>query len=159
MEDIHIRKATPDDLKTLLQFEQGMIEAERPFDPTLKPNGIHYYNLKALLTSDQVELVVAETKNEIVGCGYARIEKAKPYLQHEYYAYLGFMYVLPEHRGKGINQRIISTLKDWAFLKGVTELRLEVYTNNASAIKAYEKTGFQPLMLLMRMDDRSESSL
>lgn len=152
MDDVLIRKATLDDLDTLLRFEQGIIEAERPFDPTLKQNEICYYDLKALLTSEQVALVVAETNELVVGCGYVRIEKAKPYLLHQYFGYLGFMYVLPEHRGKGINQMIIADLKEWALSKGITELRLEVYADNLSAMKAYEKAGFQSLMLLMRMD-------
>jgi ribosomal protein S18 acetylase RimI-like enzyme len=152
MEQIQIRKATMDDLPTLLVFEQGMIEAERPFDPTLKRSGAHYYNLQAFLTSNEVEMVIAETASKIVGCGYARIERSKPYNQHQQFAYLGFMYVLPEHRGKGIIQKILDTLKNWASSKSITELRLEVYAENLSAIKAYEKAGFQPLMLQMRMD-------
>jgi len=36
MNQITIRKATFDDLATLFLFEQGVIEAERPFDSTLK---------------------------------------------------------------------------------------------------------------------------
>ena len=34
MDQIRIRKATFDDLNTLLRFEQGVIEAERPYDRT-----------------------------------------------------------------------------------------------------------------------------
>ena len=158
MEDVRIRKATFDDLDTLLQFEQGVIAAERPFDPTLKTGEISYYDLKALLTSEQAALLVAETDDKIVGSGYARIEKAKPYQQQPYYAYLGFMYVLPEYRRKGINQLVLTALKNWAHSKNVTELRLEVYAENLSAIRAYEKAGFQPLLLLMRMDDSSEDA-
>jgi hypothetical protein len=37
-----IRKATIDDLPVLLQFEQGIISAERPFDSTLLPDPISY---------------------------------------------------------------------------------------------------------------------
>ena len=36
-----VRKATLDDLPTLLLFEQGVIEAERPFDPTIKSGDIN----------------------------------------------------------------------------------------------------------------------
>ena len=42
MHPINIRKAHPDDLEKLLEFEQGIISAERPFDPTLKEGKIHY---------------------------------------------------------------------------------------------------------------------
>ncbi len=88
----------------------------------------------------------------IIGSGYARIENAKPYLQHQQHAYLGFMYVDPNHRGKGINKEIIAALSNWCFLQNITELRLDVYENNEAAIKAYEKVGFAKHMIAMRMD-------
>jgi RimJ/RimL family protein N-acetyltransferase len=151
MENISVRKATLHDLETLLRFEQGIIEAERPFDETLKTGRTQYYDLAAMLQSQNVALVMAERNNGIVGSGYARIEDAKPYNQHSRHAYLGFMYVPEVHRGKGINALIMDALKSWALSKGVTELRLDVYHDNLAAIRAYEKAGFQILMINMRM--------
>ena len=152
MEEVIIRAATLNDLDTLFRFEQNVISTERPFDPTIKRNDINYYDIKQMITAPHVELVVAESANKIVGCGYARIEDAKIYLNHAKHAYLGFMYVEPAYRGKGVNQKIIETLKHWAVAQNVTELRLEVYYQNLGAIKAYEKAGFTRLMLEMRLD-------
>jgi GNAT superfamily N-acetyltransferase len=150
MQNITTRKATLADMDTLLQFEQGVIAAERPFDPTLKESHINYYNLNELITAPHIQLVVAELDGELIGSGYARIENSKIYLRHQQHAYLGFMYVLPQHRGKGVNKIVINTLKEWALSKGITELRLEVYYKNTSAIKAYEKVGFISHMIQMR---------
>ncbi|HZE85234.1 MAG TPA: GNAT family N-acetyltransferase [Puia sp.] len=160
MDKITIRKARPDDLDTLLQFEQGVIGAERPYDPTLRPDPLHYYDIPELISADHIELLVAELESgQLIGCGYARIEQSKHYLRHLRQSYLGFMYVLPEHRGKGVNQRIIAALKDWSVEKGITEMRLDVYTENASAIKAYEKAGFTPYMVDMRIGIGKEPHL
>lgn len=150
MDQIRIRKATFDDLDALLRFEQGVIEAERPYDRTLKREPTRYYDLEEMITAPHIELLVAETDRELIGSGYARIERSKPYLQHARYAYLGFMYVVPEHRGKGINQKIIAALQEWADTEQVTELRLEVYVDNLPAIKAYEKLGFAKHLVEMR---------
>ncbi len=159
MTNIHIRPAITDDLPTLYRFEQGVITAERPFDPTLKPDPINYYDLAAMIDHPDIQLLVAEfgagsaidpPETRLVGSGYARIEPAKPYLRHPIHAYLGFMYVEPAHRGKGINTLIIEGLRGWAQSRGITELRLDVYNNNTSAIRAYEKAGFVPHMLNMR---------
>lgn len=150
MQNITIRKATLADMDTLLQFEQGVITAERPFDPTLKDEHINYYNLPELITAPHCHLVVAELASELIGSGYARIETSKVYLKHPQYAYLGFMYVLPQHRGKGVNKLVIAALQDWAVSQGLNELRLEVYYQNAPAIKAYEKVGFTGHMIAMR---------
>ena len=151
MTDIIIRKATLDDLDTLLQFEQNIISTERPFDKTLKPGHIHYYDIEAMIKAPHIEVVVATLNEEIIGSGYARIETAKPYLAHQQHAYLGFMYVSPAHRGKGVNKKIIETLKQWAFTQDITEMRLDVYNNNVAAIKAYEKAGFTKHLIEMRM--------
>lgn len=167
MSTIHIRPATAADLPTLFRFEQDLIATERPFDPTFKPDPIHYYDLTAMIAAPDVHLLVAESAEaaespgsmrqpesramgQLLGSGYARIEPAKPYLRHATYAYLGFMYTDPAHRGKGINALIMEGLREWAQARGMTELRLDVYNVNSQAIRAYEKAGFIPHLLNMR---------
>ena len=152
MDQIIVRKASLTDLETLLRFEQGVIEAERPFDSTLKPGHIHYYDLEEMIVAPHIEIVVAQLEDEVIGSGYARIETSKPYLKHQKHAYLGFMYVDPNHRGKGVNQKIIEVLKQWSIAQGITEMRLDVYVNNMTAIKAYEKAGFTKHIVEMRMN-------
>lgn len=151
MEQITTRKAQLSDLEILLTFEQGIIKAERPFDPTLKDGEIHYYDIEWMIATPHVEVIVAEINGELIGSAYARIEDSKIYLKHPKHAYLGFMYVKPEHRGKGVNNVIIEALKQWVISRGVTEMRLEVYNENLPAIKAYEKAGFTPNLLEMRI--------
>ena len=151
MDEIIIRPATFADMDTLLRFEQGVITAERPFDSTLKDEHINYYDLVGMIERPDIELLVAELNGELIGSGYARIEEAKVYLKHPKHAYLGFMYVDPAHRGKGVNQKIITALKKWATERNINELRLEVYYDNLPAIKAYEKVGFSKLMIEMRL--------
>jgi GNAT superfamily N-acetyltransferase len=148
---IHIRKATLNDLTTLLEFEQGIIAAERPFDPTLKEETISYYNIEKMISATDIEVVVAVLNKQIIGSGYARIEKAKPYLNHELYAYLGFMYTHPDHRGKGVNNQIIEALTNWVRSQNIFEMRLDVYNDNPSAIRAYEKVGFKKHLINMRI--------
>jgi GNAT superfamily N-acetyltransferase len=152
MSKINIRKARLEDLNILLEFEQGIITAERPYDPTLKEGKINYYDIEKMITAAHIEVVVAEIGAKIVGSGYARIEAAKPYLNHDNYAYLGFMYTDPRHRGKGINAIIIEALKEWCLSQKITELRLDVYNDNPSAIRAYEKVGFKKHLLNMRVE-------
>jgi GNAT superfamily N-acetyltransferase len=152
MEAITVRKATEADLDILHEFEQGVINAERPFDVTLRPGLIHYYDLKVLIHSPQAHLVVAESGNRVIASGYARIDESKAYLRHTHHAYLGFMYVVPEFRGQGVNKIIMGALKQWSKEQNVHELRLQVYENNAPAIRAYEKTGFAKHMVEMRFN-------
>lgn len=151
MHNIIIRRAHPNDLEKLLEFEQGIITAESPFDPTLKAEKIHYYDIEKMLAASDIEVLVAAIDAKIIGSGYARITNAKPYLNHLNYAYLGFMYTDPNHRGKGVNAKIIEALKKWCNIQDIFEIRLDVYNDNASAIKAYERAGFKKHLINMRM--------
>jgi len=143
--------ATLDDLKMLLSFEQEIIRAERPFDETLDKDPISYYDLEQLVMLEEAAVMVAELDSRIVGSGYALIRDAKPYLDHKKYSYLGFMYTDKEQRGQGVNKAIVDALVQWSKAKGMHEIRLTVYNDNAPAIRAYEKVGFKKHILEMRV--------
>lgn len=144
------RSATRDDLPVLLDFEQGIVAWERPFNPTLKPDPISYYDIGELIDRDSAEVIVAVDGERIIGSGYVRIRQASDYVQPSEYAFLGFMFVDPDYRGRGVNRLVTDALLDWAKARELTEVRLQVYSENASAIRAYEKIGFSPLLLEMR---------
>lgn len=149
---ISIRPATLNDLETLLKFEQGVIEAERPMDTFLAKRDLYYYNIPELITSENSQLLVAVCNNELVGSGYIRIENAKHYHKNPQFGYIGFIFVKPTFRGQKISNLVIETLKNWATEKNLKELRLDVYNTNFGAIKAYEHFGFIKSLINMRMD-------
>jgi GNAT superfamily N-acetyltransferase len=154
---ITIRKATIEDLSILYEFEQGVLQAERPMDKTLKISKTYYYDIPNLISELNVELVIAEINDVIVGCGYARIKQARDCFQFDQFSYLGFMFTKEDYRGKGVNKTIMNYLYDWSLSKGIYEVRLEVYPSNNAAIKAYEKVGMQATMHTMRIDLRNKS--
>ena len=151
MDELVIREAQIDDLNTLLEFEQALVLAERPYDECIRQDPVHYYDLQELIQDPDVAVVVAEYKGEIVSSGSCRARKARIYLDHQEYAYLGFMYTLPDYRGRGINRQIIDYLSNWAVKRDLYELRLTVYDENTAAIQAYEKAGFSKHIVEMRM--------
>lgn len=150
--EVVIRLAKLEEIDSLLRFEQAIIRAERPFDPTLKPDPISYYDLGQIITSPIGDVIVAQYRDRLVASGSVKIVEAKPYYRHDQYAHLGFMYVEPEFRGLGLNQRIINKALEWCKEKNITEVRLDVYSDNESAIKAYEKVGFNSHLITMRLD-------
>jgi GNAT superfamily N-acetyltransferase len=151
MSDLIIRDAVQADLPLLKEFEQGIIATERPLNDCLKPEHICYYDIGALIEGNESTVMVAEDKGMIVGSGYARIKQSKAHLTHEFHAYLGFMYVAPSHRGQGVNQLVIQALIKWGKLQGMQHFYLEAYADNSSALKAYEKLGFQASLVEMKL--------
>ncbi|MEP2936121.1 MAG: GNAT family N-acetyltransferase [Gilvibacter sp.] len=147
-----VRKATLEDLPVLLEFEQGLIKAERPMDPNLKEGRISYYDLGEFITGKDADLYVVTLNQEIVASGYVKIIADRPYLKHSDMAYLGFMFVPEKHRGNGYNQLILDALIEWSKARGIQEIRLDVYDQNDSALRAYQKAGFKNYLINMRLD-------
>jgi ribosomal protein S18 acetylase RimI-like enzyme len=147
-----LRKATLNDLPTLLKFEQGVIKAERPFDPTIQEGKITYYNISELINSEESEVLVVDINDQIVASGYVKIKTDRHYLKHSHIGYLGFMFVHENHRGLGLNKLIIDALLKWCQERNIFEIRLDVYNDNAHAISAYKKAGFKKHMINMRLN-------
>ena len=149
--NFEIRTAVLEDLETLKKFEQEIISYERPFAPNLKKNPIIYYDIKDLIVRADAEVLVVVDDKLLVGSGYALIKKSPPYKDPDHYAYLGFMYVAPDHRGKGLNGALCTKLIDWAKNRNISDIQLDVYAQNKSALDAYAKIGFKPDLLKMRL--------
>lgn len=147
-----VRLATLDDLPILDSFMEGLVNAERPMDPTIKDGEVIYYKLSDFINAEDAVLYVVQIEDEIVASGYAKIKDDRHYLKHKKQGYLGFMFVPEEHRGKGYNKLIVNALKKWCKTKNINEIRLDVYNNNTSAIRAYEKAGFKKHLITMRLN-------
>jgi len=152
LKDLNIRKALVNDRAYLLSLEQKVIEAERPYNATLKSKDAVYYDLTSLLIDDASHLVVAEANGQIIGTGYAQVRDSKQSLQHSKHSYLGFMYVEPEFRGLGINKLIMENLMTWSKEQGILDFYLDVYDENSAAIRAYEKVGFSKSLVEMKIN-------
>lgn len=151
-----IRPATIFELPTLLELEQCVVNTERLFNNLIKARDARYYDIEALIESDNACLLVAEENNEIIATGYLQIRSSKKSLVHTQHGYLGFMYVKPEYRGQGLNQKIIDKLIKWGKAREIHDFYLDVYADNESAIKAYEKAGFASNMVEMKLSIRED---
>ncbi|MGO2012223.1 MAG: GNAT family N-acetyltransferase [Pseudoalteromonas sp.] len=146
-----LRAATKADIPVLKQLEQAVIDAERPLNSAIKQVNAKYYNLEELISDRNTVLAIGETNNQIIATGYVQIRTSKQQLQHQQHGYLGFMYVTPDMRGQGLNQQIMAYLIEWAKARHVTDFYLDVYNNNTAAVCAYEKLGFEPCLLEMKL--------
>ncbi len=57
--------------------------------------------------------------------------------------FLSKLYLLPRHHGKGLGKCALEWVREQARARGNTVLRLRVNKNNAAAIRAYLRAGFQ----------------
>lgn len=74
-----LREAIVSDLLILKEFEQSLIEYERPFAPNLKEGFISYYDIQKFIEDPDSFLLVGLLNGEIVSSGYAQIRKSASY--------------------------------------------------------------------------------
>ena len=60
------------------------------------------------------------------------------------YGYVSDAYVVPDRRGQGVVGPLLQALEAHLRETGVTRLRIGALANNASALRAYRKHGFEP---------------
>lgn len=153
LDGLVVREARRDDYDSLAVLEQKVIDAERPYNPSLKEKNAYYYDIEKLISDQSSRLVVGEVSGDIIATGYVQVRKSKPALDHDSHGYLGFMYVAEEYRGLGLNKVILRDLVSWGQQQGVTNFYLDVYAENNSAVRAYEKFGFRGSLLEMKLDN------
>jgi ribosomal-protein-alanine N-acetyltransferase len=90
---------------------------------------------KSLLRQPHAALFVAETGESVVG--YAAIW----FVADE--AELGDLAVHPDHRGRGIGSRLLTTSLEEARRRSIRAVFLEVRAGNEHAKRLYERSGFE----------------
>lgn len=152
LEGLTVRKARIEDYSSLAALEQKVIGAERPYNSSLKEKDAYYYDIEKLISDRDSRLIVGEIFGDIIATGYVQVRQSKPALDHDIHGYLGFMYVAEEYRGLGLNKMILQDLVGWGQQQGVIDFYLDVYSENDSAVRAYEKFGFRGSLLEMKLN-------
>jgi GNAT superfamily N-acetyltransferase len=143
-----LRSAKPSDLSTLNQFQQRLVNHERPFDPGIPREGeVKYYDIEELIEADNTNLLVVESENRIIGCGFGQIKKNLLWATNKDYGYVGLMFVDEGFRKQNIGKLIVEALIDWFKEKNISDIRIKVYKNNAVAVEAYKSYGFNDFVL------------
>ena len=130
-----IRIAIPDDFERIVELENLCFPKEHAYTR----RQLYYLLIKANST------VLVETTGAFVR-GFLIIL----YRRGTTVAGIETINVDPTHRKKGIGLRLLSVAEEHLRKKGIHKIRLEVSIANNAAIKLYEHTGFQKIMLLKK---------
>jgi ribosomal protein S18 acetylase RimI-like enzyme len=64
-------------------------------------------------------------------------------------AHIFMLYVLPEHRRRGIGKSLMHYAQNWATQRGDSHISLQVFTANTAALNLYNQLGYQTQSLWM----------
>ncbi len=70
-------------------------------------------------------------------------------LNGDQHAYILLLYVMPEHRRRGIATRLMRHAESWAAARGDRQIGLQVFQHNVPALRLYETLGYQVQSLWM----------
>ncbi len=88
---------------------------------------------------DAIKYVLLVFENETaVGCGAIKEFDAQT-------MEIKRMYVAPNYRGKGIASKVLNALEKWAAELGFSTCILETGTRQSSAIRLYQKSGYNQI--------------
>lgn len=121
-----LRRATAADAPALVAIENAAFTGDR----------LSARSLRRHISSKSADVVVASSAGAVVA--YALVFYRKGTTLARLYS----IAVSPEHRGKGLSARLTDDLGARARRRGCDRFRLEVRTDNAAAIRAYERQGF-----------------
>ena len=134
---INIRKATPEDAETIIDFQQKMAwETEQM---TLIPGIINKGVNAVFADSTRGQYWVAEEKGNVVASLLITYEWSD--WRNSNVWWFQSVYVLPDFRRSGIFRSMYLHIKDEADKQGVAGLRLYVERNNSRAQQTYEALG------------------
>ena len=98
---------------------------------------------------DREELYVLSDGDEIAACVIVNDEKVEGYtdapwqIDSDEEIVLHVLEVHPNHRGKGLAQKLVENVIEQERKAGKKALRLDVIENNTTAEKLYQKLGFR----------------
>lgn len=136
---ILIRKATPDDAPSIIDFQQKMAWETEEF--ALKTDVVTKGVQGVFENLTRGQYWVAEESGKIVASLLITYEWSD--WRNTNVWWFQSVYVLPDYRRKGIFRSMYSTIKNEADKEGVAGLRLYVETNNTRAQNTYESLGMK----------------
>ena len=136
-----------------MKFQKKMTEDELKCARPFARKGFVSYpskEVKQILRSSKSYLIIAEYKENPIGCGFVRIEKVREgWFKHEKAGYLGMLYVDKKFRRKGVGVALQNERIKWLKSKKIKMVFNKILVNNKPSIKMKEKHGFKPYILAM----------
>ena len=143
-----LRPAAPADIDVLVGFTLSeAMDAERR---TLNPAEVRRGVSGAFATPPKARTWVVEHGNGVVACASIVTEWSN--FRGGDYWWIQSLYIVPEHRGRGLVDVILRHLVSTAKAEGGIDLRLYGFNTNARALRAYQRFGFKetPYLVLAK---------
>jgi len=102
--------------------------------------------LATLVGRSDARVLVARADERLIGFAVGRITLLPPFFAQRRRGFIQDVFTHPDYRRRGIARRLVEALLDWLREQEVPSVELTVASNNAEAIRLWERLGFHPYM-------------
>jgi ribosomal protein S18 acetylase RimI-like enzyme len=147
--EYRIRRATSSDLEAIVAFT--LEEAWEAEGLELDTDSVGRGVLAGLEDPAVATYWVAEAADGRVMASASAVREWSDF-KGGYYWWVQSLFVVPEHRGRGLVDLLLDTVAKAARAKGALDLRLYAHGSNARALDAYRRCGFEqtPYVIMRR---------
>ena len=112
---------------------------------------VHYTRL---ITNPDGCFFVAETEDGLAGFINGALDSTPPYPMFAPKRFVGVtnLFVEASQRGVGIGLALLQQARQWGIEQGVAAMRLDVITDNETAMRFYERLGFHQIRSTLEID-------
>ena len=150
---VRIDTATPGDIDDIVASAAALVadDAAR-YDPATTNidwaavHGSAYAS--ALLAGEHNLVLLARDGDGAIGHLVGRLHRGNS-LHPVAVAELESIYVYPDHRGRGVGNRLVDAFADWAAARGAGRLSVTAYAANEGALRFYARHGFAPRSVIL----------
>jgi GNAT superfamily N-acetyltransferase len=149
---IVVRRATAGDLDAVLAMRVALLEASRrnPAYRRLQPDLAKRARplFTAQLADPRCLTLVAVADAQPVGVLRCILSAGSPLYNPRRHAYVLSVYVLPQHRRRGVLTQLVRHADAWCRDQGIVEMRLHAGIENRTGNAAWQALGFEPAEIL-----------
>ncbi len=150
-----IRKASKDDLETVLRFAGEMARMHHGLDKYYKvPEDYKSLpeDLEQELADPNTLTLIAEDSGSPIGYIRVSAEDAPQYVAPKKIGMVYDLFVDEAHRREGVGEKLFNEALEWLRAKNIKHIELSVDARNADAMAVWKKFGFFEYKVRMRKD-------
>jgi GNAT superfamily N-acetyltransferase len=142
-----IRKANKEDIEELRKLNYRIFGDAEKFDSdviadyALTEDGGKW--IEDAICNSKGCCLIAEENEEMIGYT-SGLEKEMEYRKGKYFEIVNIG-LIPEARGKGLGEKLLETIEEWAKNNGYNKVYLTCYAKNSQALSFYNKKGYEEI--------------
>jgi ribosomal protein S18 acetylase RimI-like enzyme len=150
MDNLTIRRATPSDVKRIVQLGlllQKHVEKSNPSVWRITEEGkkLIKQKVEADLTDSNVLVLIAEADGKVIGYVRGEVTSRSDHVPRTV-AHVSLMYIVKQFRRKGVGRRLMEELCKFFNSNKAEDLTVRYVVGNREAERFWRKLGFEPII-------------